>query len=85
MRLMPRFVSVLITFIALSGPLSLRALAEEGPLDPAPPKGTTMDEVIRHFAAKEKEFKAARDQYTYRQSVKVQTLDGDTVEAMTPP
>src|SRR5437588_1016300 len=77
MRLMPRFVSVLITFIALSGPLSLRALSEEGTLDPAPPKGTTMDEVIRHFAAKEKEFQQARDQYTYRQDVKVQTPEDD--------
>jgi hypothetical protein len=51
----------------------------EGDLDPAPPKGITPEEVIRKFAAKEKEFKEARDQYTYRQSVLVQTLDGDTV------
>jgi hypothetical protein len=52
----------------------------EGDLDPAPPKGITPEEIIRKFAAKEKDFKEARDQYTYRQSVLVQTLDGDTVD-----
>jgi hypothetical protein len=33
------------------------------------------DEIIRKFAAKEKEFAAARENYTYRQTVKVQALD----------
>jgi hypothetical protein len=55
-------------------------LAQEGPLNPAEPKGTTVDEIIQRFAAKEKEFKIARDSYTYRQEVKVQTLDGNTVD-----
>src|SRR5580692_12793441 len=55
-------------------------LAQEGPLDSAPPKDTTPDEIIKHFAAKETEFAKARDQYTYRQDVKVQTVDGDTVD-----
>lgn len=53
--------------------------ADEGPLENAQPKNTTVDEIIQRFAAKEKEFKTARDQYTYRQSVKVQVLDGNTV------
>jgi hypothetical protein len=35
------------------------------------------DEIIRRFAAKEKEFKKARDNYTYTQTVKVQELDED--------
>ena len=39
----------------------------EGNVDP--------QEIIRRFAAKEKEFKEARANYTYRQSVKVQELD----------
>ena len=55
------------------------ARAQEGQLDKSPPKGTTPEEIIKRFAAKEKEFKEARDQYTYRQEVKVQTVDGDTV------
>src|SRR5690349_21290238 len=51
-----------------------------GPMNPAPPKGTTPEQIIQKFAAKEKEFKIARDQYIYRQSVKLQTLEGTTVD-----
>ena len=54
------------------------AQAQQGPLDKSEPKGITVEEVIKRFATKEKEFKEARDQYTFRQDVKVMTLDGDT-------
>jgi len=54
------------------------ARAQQGPLDKSDPKGITVDEIIKRFSAKEKEFKEARDQYTFRQDVKVMTLDGDT-------
>jgi len=74
---MLRFALVLLALAVFSGPFSPRALSEEGPLDPAPPKGVTTEEVIRRFAAKEKEFQQARDQYTYRQDVKVQTPEDD--------
>jgi hypothetical protein len=57
----------------------LPAAAQEGPLENTPPKGATPEEIIQRFAAKEKEFKQARDQYTYRQDVKVETLDGETI------
>src|SRR5579863_10161853 len=33
------------------------------------------DEIIAKFAAKEKQFAAARENYTYRQTVKVEALD----------
>jgi len=59
-------------------PLSVRA--QEGPLQEAQPTGITPDEVIKRFAAKETEFAKARDQYTYRQDVKVETVDGETVD-----
>lgn len=59
--------------------LSLKAGAQQGELDKSEPKGITVQEVIKRFAEKEKEFKAARDQYTYRQDVKVMTLDGETI------
>jgi hypothetical protein len=59
--------------------LAAPASAQEGPLENTAPKGVTADEIITHFAAKEKLFKEARDQYTYRQDIKVQTRDGDTV------
>src|SRR5271167_1964063 len=64
--------------VALCGPVSLTAFGDEGALDPAQPKGVTPEEIIQRFAAKEKEFKTALDQYGYRQTVKVQTVDGDT-------
>jgi hypothetical protein len=59
---------------------SVRARAQEGPLDKSEPKGTTVEAIIKRFAAKEKEFKEARDQYTYRQDVKVMTIDGDKAD-----
>ena len=59
---------------------SLPVLAQEGPLVSDPPKDLTPEEIIKHFAAKETEFAKARDQYTYRQDVKVQNVDGSTVK-----
>jgi hypothetical protein len=58
--------------------LSQLGAAQEGALDKSEPKGTTVGEIIKRFSTKEKEFKEARDQYTFRQDVKVMTLDGDT-------
>ena len=55
------------------------AVGQEGQLTTDPPKGITSDEIIKKFAAKEAEFKQARDNYTFRQDVRVQTLDGKTV------
>ncbi len=76
---MPRANWVIAIIVLLSSLLTLSAVAQEGPLDPSQPKGATPEQSIQRFAAKEKEFKEARDQYTYRQEVKVQTLDGSTV------
>ena len=66
----------------LSFSSSLFAFADqgEGPLNPAKPASIAVDEIIRRFAAKEKEFKLAREHYTFRQSVKVQGMEGDTVK-----
>ncbi|HVP50291.1 MAG TPA: hypothetical protein VMT56_03615, partial [Candidatus Bathyarchaeia archaeon] len=43
----------------------------EGPLDTSPPQGITEEQIIQKFAAKEKEFKLARENYAYRQSLTV--------------
>jgi len=78
-----RLVSVRLLFIVsvlACGLAVLPARAQEGPLENTPPAGTTPEEIIKRFAAKETEFSKARDQYTYRQDVKVQTLDGETVD-----
>src|SRR5258708_12416648 len=70
------FLCLTLVACALVG---LPAVAQEGPLENSTPKNATPEEIIQHFAAKEKEFKQARDQYTYRQDVRVMTVDGDTV------
>jgi len=68
---------LLFFFLVMCGTL---AFAQEGQLDLAPPKGITSEEIIQRFAVKEKEFSQVREQYIYRQDVKVQTVDGDTVD-----
>jgi hypothetical protein len=71
--------NLLLCFALLAGGLAALPLAaQEGPLDTAPPKDVTPEEIIKHFAANETEFSKAREQYTFRQDVKVQTLEGDT-------
>src|SRR6267154_1935165 len=73
-----RGIALLFSLLAFSL-IAFPALAQEGPLENTQPKDTTVEEIIQKFAAKEKEFKAARDLYTYRQDIKVMTLDGETV------
>lgn len=51
--------------------------AQEGELDKSPPKNMTSEQVIQRFTAKEKEWKKAREQYTFRQTLKQQALDGE--------
>src|SRR6201993_1067658 len=72
--------SLICLTLLVCGMAAAPAFSQEGPLENSPPKDTTPDEIIKHFAAKETEFAKAREQYTYRQSVKVQTVDGDTVD-----
>ena len=78
---LPRCLAFSLLLLMLC--LTLPALASdrgEGPLDTSQPQDITVDEIIQKFAAKEKQFKIAREQYTYRQSVTVQTLEGDTID-----
>jgi hypothetical protein len=60
--------------------LPLFAQEGEGQLRNVQPNGITVDELVQRFATKEKEFKVAREQYTWTQSVKVQTVEGNTVD-----
>src|ERR1035438_7663106 len=77
MKSVPARLLFCVTLLAC-GLAALPARAQEGPLENTAPAGTTPEDIIKRFAAKETEFSKARDQYTYRQEVKVQTLDGDT-------
>ena len=72
-----RFLLCLVLLACGLGPF---ACAQEGQLDTSQPKDTTPDAIIKRFATKETEFAKAREQYTYRQDVKVQTVDGETVD-----
>ena len=47
----------------------------QAPTPPAAGDHVNADEVIRKFAAKEAEFRKARENYTYRQSLKMEELD----------
>ena len=79
MNLPARYRAVLLALAALS--LGVSAHADNsgfGKLDPAPPVGLSPDEIVRKFAARESEFAEAREDYVFRQSVKVDTLDPDT-------
>jgi len=71
---------IFCSFAAFAQSDNSDATRGEGPIDPAPPQGVTVDQIIQKFAAKEAEFRQAWDQYAFRQDVKVQTLDGDTVD-----
>jgi len=67
----PKIAPLIVTLaMALSSAFSQSPSPQKEP--PIP-----VDEIIRKFAEKEKQFKIARASYTYRQDVKVQELDGN--------
>jgi hypothetical protein len=72
----PACVAAFLVSVCLAAP----AFAQRGEsqLDSSQPTGITVDQIIQNFAAKEKQFKQAREHYAYRQDLLVQTLDGDT-------
>ena len=67
MQLASRSSLILALFLLAGALTALPAAAQEGPLESTPPNGIPPEQIIQRFAAKEKEFKEARDQYTYRQ------------------
>jgi len=69
-------VGLVAAFMLVSGAAQQQPSVPAGrnSTDPSPAE---INEIIQRFAAKEKEFKAARDNYTYRQIVKVQELSSD--------
>ena len=52
-------------------------IAGFGPLDPAQPTGITVPQIVEKMGAREAAFEHARDQYTFRQSVKMNTINDD--------
>jgi hypothetical protein len=49
-----------------------------GPLDTTPPAGMTPQQIVEKFAARESVFAQARENYTFRQTVKVDTISEDS-------
>jgi len=78
--LLPIFAVSCLTIATVAAPYA--ATAQEpagfGPLDPTPPKDMTPQQIITKFAARESVFNTARENYTFRQTVKVDTLAEDT-------
>jgi outer membrane lipoprotein-sorting protein len=80
MKLLRFSPTILLMAISFALPFVVWAQSSdrgEGELVTAQPKGITPQEIITRFAAKEKEFKVAREQYTYRQEITV-TADSGT-------
>jgi hypothetical protein len=83
---MKPFTAIMLALatLCLVVPLSLPTNAQDsslagfGKLDPSPPTGITPDEIIKKFGERETEFARARENYIFRQSVKVDTIDDDT-------
>jgi hypothetical protein len=71
------FGAILLFGVAMTG-LAQDSVEGFGPLDPAPPAGMTAQQIIEKFGQRESAFKRARDNYTFRQSVKIDTLTEDT-------
>ena len=56
--------------------LAVFALAPDLARAQAPSSDIPVEEIIRKFSEKEKEFKQARDNYTFKQDVRIQELGG---------
>ena len=68
------------TLLILAFALAATAHAQQGfgPLDPAPPSGITVAQIIQKMGAQESAFSAARNAYTFRQDVRFNTISDDT-------
>jgi hypothetical protein len=74
--------SLLALFLLSAAASPTHATAQDaagfGALDPTPPTGITVEEIIKRFGERESAFSKARENYTFRQSVKVDTIAEDT-------
>lgn len=77
MRLRLIFLCILLLPVALFGQTNCED--GNGPLDLAPPKTLSVQEVIQKFGAAETIAKGARLHYSYKQDVLMQTLSGKDV------
>lgn len=79
-------LAVVLSLLVVAGFLSMAVQSAAaqgseqgfGKLDPTPPANISPEEIIKKFGEREAAFAHARESYTFRQSVKVDTLDDDT-------
>jgi hypothetical protein len=72
------FALLLAACAATANPAAAQEPGGFGALDPTPPTNMTPQQIIEKFAARESVFAQARENYTFRQTVKVDTLAEDT-------
>jgi hypothetical protein len=65
------------TTAAAASATTTQDIAGFGPLDPTPPANITPQQIIEKFGARESEFALARQNYVFRQTVRVQTISED--------
>ena len=69
---------ILAALLAATPLLAQQATEGFGPLDPTPPTGITVPQIIDKMGKQESAFAAARDEYTFVQDVKFDTISDDT-------
>jgi len=82
-RLQVRFAAILIAAAVSLGSFTLAqtdCATGDNPVDPAPPKAITPEELIQKFTAGENRVRDARSHYSYTQEVLVQTLNDKTAD-----
>ena len=76
-------VTLIFLFALLMMPAAVLAQTNcdegTGPLNNAQPQGTTPQQIIEKFGAKEEIFRQALNNYVYTQDITVQELDGNSV------
>jgi hypothetical protein len=77
MKLLSKAAALLAASLALAAASPARAddTSGFGKLDPTPPASISPDDIIKKFGAREAEFAQARENYTFRQSVKVDIIN----------
>ena len=74
----PLTALALAALLAATLPFSARAQQGFGKLDPAPPAGIAVPDLIKKMAERESAFAAARENYTFKQDVKFNTINEDS-------
>jgi hypothetical protein len=76
--MLKKVLTALVLFTALPLLAQQAASSGFGALDPTPPEGTTVAQIIERMGKQESAFATARADYTFRQDVKFDTISDDT-------